>query len=205
MKPTADLFTPASLSEAETLRLVKKKKREKWEDLFESQINAARLPPFERQYRFAKPERQWPLDHANLEFKVYVEIQGGLFSHPVVCGRCHQIVKRYNEKTGRSAPVMEAAGGHSRIEGITRDAEKAAALACRGWAGFPCVPSQVESGEALSWLTTLLKLRGWQGVGSRSQGSPGLTEEPGTGGYYAPEPEAPQEAPRREIRAPVRG
>ena len=205
MKPTADLFTPASLSEAETLRLIKKKKREKWEDLFESQINAAHLPPFERQYRFAKPDRQWPLDHANLEFKVYVEIQGGLFSHPVVCGRCHQIVKRYNEKTGRSAPVMEAAGGHSRIEGITRDAEKAAALACRGWTGFPCVPSQVESGEALGWLTALLKLRGWQKGSSCVQGLLGTVRVPGGGGIYPPEPGAPLEAPRREIRAPVRG
>ena len=205
MKPTADLFTPASLSEAETLRLIKKKKREKWEDLFEAQIMAAHLPPFGRQYRFAKPERQWPLDHANLEFKVYVEIQGGLFSHPVVCGRCHQIVKRYNEKTGRSVPVMEAAGGHSRIEGITRDAEKAAALACRGWAGFPCVPSQIESGVALDWLTALLRLRGWQKGGFTDQEPPGAIRVIGDGYHYPPAPEAPQEAPRRGIRAPVRG
>jgi hypothetical protein len=205
MKPTADLFTPQSLSEAETLRLIKKKKREKWEDLFESQIRAARLPPFERQYRFAKPERQWPLDHANLEFKVYVEIQGGLFSHPVVCGNCHKPVTRYNPTTGKRSPVMEAAGGHSRIEGITRDAEKAAALACRGWTGFPCVPSQVESGAALDWLTTVLKLRGWQKGGFRSQGSPGLAGGQGDGGNYPLEPEAPQAAPRRGIRAPVRG
>jgi very-short-patch-repair endonuclease len=202
---SADLFTPQSLSEAELLRAIKRKKREKWEDLLASQIKASGLPPFIREHPFAKPERMWRLDFAQLDFKVYVEIQGAIHGRPVVCNRCKQVVKTFNATTGKSFVVMTGGGRHSRPDGMRDDAEKAAALAIRGWAGFPCVPDQVESGAALDWLTRLLIFRGWQKGGSSGQEAREGRGRPEAELPVSREPEAPTGAPGRDIRQRIMG
>ncbi len=79
----------------------------------------------ELEYRFA-PGRKWRFDLALPEFKIALEVQGGIFTR----------------------------GRHVRGPALLKEWEKLNAAAALGWRICYCQPSDVASGEALKILNT---------------------------------------------------
>jgi very-short-patch-repair endonuclease len=76
-------------------------------------------PPFEREYKFALPPRQWRFDFAWPEAKIAVEIDGGVHEGP-------------------------ARGRHMRQAGYEKDAEKMANAALMGFRVIRLTPSMIQ-------------------------------------------------------------
>ena len=99
-------------------------------ELLVFQIAAVRLPEPVREHLFAppggdgRPVRRWRFDLAFPDRKLAVEIDGALL-------------------TG---------GRHGGAPSAVRDVEKRLAAAVLGWRVLHFYPSQVKSGEALTWL-----------------------------------------------------
>lgn len=83
------------------------------------------------EYRFCK-SRQFRMDFAWPEHRVYLEINGGLFGRGKKCPLC-----------GR-----RAVAGHSSIERLLKDMEKINLASAMGWRPVFCTPQQFSSGEA---------------------------------------------------------
>lgn len=98
------------------------------EELFAIHVRAEGLAPAEREYRFARPERQWRFDFAWPAALVAVEIEGGIW----------------------------AKGRHTRGSGFTDDCEKYNAAALRGWRVFRFTDAMVESGAAINTIKAAL-------------------------------------------------
>lgn len=82
------------------------------------------------EYRFCK--RQFRMDFAWPEHKVYLEINGGLFGIGKPCPVC-----------GR-----RRVAGHSSIQRLLKDMEKINLASAMGWRPVFCTPSEFSSGEA---------------------------------------------------------
>ena len=91
------------------------------------QIRAVGLPVPEREHRFC--QRRWRLDFAWPSKMVAVEIEGGIFRN----------------------------GRHNRGPGFAADCEKYAKALILGWRVLRVTGQMVKSGEALTYLETLLK------------------------------------------------
>ena len=90
--------------------------------------------PLEREFRF-HPERKWRADFAvwprqDWQGKpLLVEIEGAIRGKP---------------------------GRHQRVDGMAEDCEKYAEAMCLGYTILRVMPSQVRSGQALSWIERLV-------------------------------------------------
>lgn len=109
------------------------KKPSHLEELLAIQIRAMRLPEPVREHRFHK-ERMWRLDFAWPEYKVAVEVQGGIWKK----------------------------GGHSSGVGITRDLEKLDHAMRDGWLVYQCGSDLIRTGRAVDTIGIILSLRGYK-------------------------------------------
>ena len=92
------------------------------------QCRMLRLPVPETERRF-HDTRKWRFDVAWPVYKLAVEVDGGGF----------------------------VAGRHSRGVGIEKDCEKYAEALCLGWRVLRCTPRQIRTGQAATWIETMLK------------------------------------------------
>lgn len=121
------------------------RERDSAEDMFAAQCERYRLPPFERQFRFAAqlvPPRQWRFDVAFPSHMLAVEIDG-------------LVVHRVN---GR----MIVTGRHASVEGINGDNEKINRAILAGWSVLRFTQRQVHPLEAIETTMRVLHARGWQ-------------------------------------------
>ena len=98
------------------------------EEALALQIKAAKVTPPVREH---KPiaGRQWRCDFAWPDLLVAVEVEGGIWS----------------------------GGRHIRPAGFEADAEKYNAMAIAGWAVLRVTPGHIKSGQALQWITRLVR------------------------------------------------
>lgn len=101
-------------------------------DILEKQLELAGINGYTLELRF-HPTRRWRFDLAFIDNLLAVEIDGGAWP------------------TRRGGP-----GRHTRGAGKTADCEKLAHAAALGWRVIPVTPQQVESGQALEWITAAL-------------------------------------------------
>lgn len=99
-----------------------------------AQVETAGMPEPVREHRF-HPIRQWRFDFAWPEYRVALEIEGGIW-------------------TG---------GGHTRGRGYREDMEKYNEAALHGWIVLRFTPKQVKNGGAMMPLDRALRQR-QQGV-----------------------------------------
>jgi len=106
------------------------------EDLFRFQAKALGLPPFEEQYLFAQSMgRQFRSDFCFIEYKLLVEINGGIF------------MKR---------------GAHAMPTKILGDMERHQYAARLGYFVLPFSPDEVRNGHAIAWTQETLRMHGWR-------------------------------------------
>ena len=112
------------------------------EDTFAFQCMAMKLPPFEREFKFATEQGlgfrfdfAWPRYKAALECDCLVikRVRGDL----IVSGR------------------------HVHPNGWRRDAEKYALAACLGWHVLRFEQTQITNGIAIDFMVRLLQSKGW--------------------------------------------
>ena len=96
------------------------------EALFAVQIEQARLPEPEREYRFC--ERRWRFDFAWPAQKIAAEVEGGVWT----------------------------SGRHTRGDGFTKDCEKYNEAARRGWRVFRFTGDMISNGYAIGVLEEVL-------------------------------------------------
>ena len=103
------------------------------EQEFEFQLKLFEFPKWETEYMFAKEDmgRRWRFDFAWPDYKIALEIEGGVFS----------------------------GGRHVRGKGFTADCEKYSAAACLGWAVLRVTAKHIADGDAIEWLDQLYKNR----------------------------------------------
>ena len=103
------------------------------EQEFEFQLKLFEFPKWEREYMFAKEElgRRWRLDFAWPDYKIGVEIEGGIW-------------------TG---------GRHVRGKGFTSLCEKTNAGCLLGWSFLHITSKHISDGDAIEWLDQLYKNR----------------------------------------------
>lgn len=110
------------------------------ENLFGQQLLAFRLPAFKRGYRFPKsadPENKrkvWIADYCSVEFKLMVEIDGGVWS----------------------------GDGHGHAVGITRDMLKQNDAALMGYHVVRFDTGWIKSKRAINFLQRVLFSKGWR-------------------------------------------
>lgn len=98
-------------------------------DRFVSQLKAVGIIGFTRELK-AIPGRLYRIDVAFEAEKLAVECMGGVWQQ----------------------------GRHTRGAGYTSDCEKACLLAIEGWHYMPVTSGQIESGEALKWVESALRV-----------------------------------------------
>lgn len=89
------------------------------------------LPRPEPEYRF-HAKRKWRFDRAWPEYKVAVELEGGIYGKPLRCPNCHEYV-RARRHDGSLGKVIHLGGGHSRFGRLVTDKEKYNAAVELGW------------------------------------------------------------------------
>jgi hypothetical protein len=87
-----------------------------------------KIPPFVRELQFHS-ERKWRFDFAWIEYRVGLEVQGGLF----------------------------IAGRHSRGAGIAKDMEKFSEAAALGWRILYCQPQDLCTMDMVKLIHRTLK------------------------------------------------
>ena len=107
---------------------------EDWPGTLAAHARAYALPPPEREYRFW-PTRRWRFDLAWPEFRVAVEVDGGVYAR---------------------GDDGQQGGRHQRPEGFERDCEKLSLAAAHGWRVLKVTPRQVQDGRAVEWLAHAL-------------------------------------------------
>lgn len=113
-------------------------------DEFAYQCRAHRLPPYEREVRFAAEElrRLWRFDFAFRAYRVAIEIEG----------------LNVMKLGGR----LVCTGRHATITGFRQDCEKYASAVLLGWSVLRFEQSQVRDDTALTYTMRVLKARGWK-------------------------------------------
>jgi len=100
--------------------------------IFLQQLDLAGLPKPIEEHTF-HPTRKWRLDFCWLNEKIAVEYHGIFGAHKV---------------------------GHQGMAALTRDYEKSNEANLLGWIYLVITAQTVQSGQALQWLESALKLRG---------------------------------------------
>lgn len=106
----------------------------KGEELLIFQCGACQLPPHMRNYLF-HPVRKWEIDVAWPQFRIGIEIQGGVWG-----------------KGGDD----NSPGAHGHGSGIMRDMEKHNALLDCGWRVWLFTPQQIKQGLAVQHLEAVI-------------------------------------------------
>lgn len=96
--------------------------------IFDRLCEANQIPPSVKEYAFAAPARKWRFDHAWIDAKVALEIQGGLFR----------------------------GGRHVRGAALLKEHEKLNAAAIAGWRLLYCSPKELETGEIFNTIKAAL-------------------------------------------------
>ena len=104
--------------------------KSQWELLLAEQIRQAGLPEPVREWRFAAPKRQWRADFGWPEYKLILEVEGGIWMRK---------------------------GRHTTGVGFTRDCRKYNDAALLGITVLRVTSGMVENGEALRLLERALK------------------------------------------------
>lgn len=107
----------------------------KGEELLIFQCTACQLPAHVRDYVF-HPTRRWEIDVAWPQFRIGIEIQGGIW--------------------GKSAEDRTP-GAHGHATGIMRDLEKHNALLDHGWRVWEFTPTQVKQGIAVQHIEAVIR------------------------------------------------
>jgi len=89
------------------------------------------LPKPESDYVF-HPTRKWRLDRAWPDYKLAVEIEGGVYGRPVKCHNCGVQV-RARKKDGSVGKVLRPSYGHASFGRYMGDKEKYNTLESMGW------------------------------------------------------------------------
>lgn len=111
-------------------------RRRRYEDLFEFQCKAYRLPPSERHFpipqsaRPLDPRRRWYFDRAFEKERLLIEIDGGIW--------------------------REGGGAHSHPKDIERNMTKQNDAVFAGWSVLRFTPAEVTSGEAIAFTLRML-------------------------------------------------
>jgi hypothetical protein len=102
---------------------------------FEYRFVAKSTDPRAQQFKTEKGNlRAWRFDVCWMEYRVAVELEGGVNSVPVKCPRCQYMVKWKNKHNGkRDMQVYTAMGRHTRGEGFREDCAKYNAATSLGW------------------------------------------------------------------------
>ena len=95
--------------------------------LFLKRLQEAGLPAPIAEYKFW-PGRKFAFDYAWPEFRVALEVEGGVFTRQA----------------------------HGSISGVLRDMEKYSEAAARGWRIIRCLPRDLLSSRTLDYLTRAL-------------------------------------------------
>jgi very-short-patch-repair endonuclease len=133
----------------ELIEKIRSRKRNKHEDAFDFQARAYKLPPFERDYRFAKSlvnengrPRQWRFDFAFVAFKVALEVEG-------------LVVRRIGGE-------LVTTGRHATADGFREDCIKYASAALLGWTVLRFEQTQIKDGTAIEYAQKVLAAKGWE-------------------------------------------
>ena len=109
------------------------------EDLFAWQCQTYDLPEPERQFYFAKDlERQFRADFAFPDYRLLVEIEGGIW--------------------------RRGGGAHSHPLDLLRDIERRQYATLLNWHVLPFTTDEVKNGKAIQFTCKVLAALGWQGV-----------------------------------------
>lgn len=101
------------------------------EAMLDQQMRLCGFPKFVREYRFdnrTRP-RQWRFDFAWIEYRVAVEVEGGVWSN----------------------------GRHTRGQGFISDTEKYNRATLQGWRVLRYTRDAIESGQAVAEIEQILK------------------------------------------------
>lgn len=114
----------------------------RFEEQIAFEMRAMKLPAFVEQYRWATElttatgrPRQFRADFAFLEFRLLVQVHGGLW--------------------------MRGGGGHSHPMHIEKDLEQQQCAVLLGWWIFPVTTDEVKNGKAIELVQLALAARGW--------------------------------------------
>jgi len=128
---------PPTLPAEAFAREGRKRKQKRFEEEFAFQCRAFKLPPPIEQYYFAKSlGRRFTADFAWPQYRLLVEVQGGIF--------------------------RPGGGAHSHPLNVERDIEKAQYIALLGLMLLPITPKNLKSGLAIELTQRILVLRGWR-------------------------------------------
>jgi hypothetical protein len=117
--------------------LPRKKRNARFEELFEFQCGAYKLPEPHQQYYFAESMgRKFRSDFAWPAYKLLVEIEGGIW--------------------------RAGGGAHSHPIDIERDIERRQHAVLLGFFMLPVITDQVKKGEAIIIVQRVLASRGWK-------------------------------------------
>lgn len=118
-------------------------KSELLHQLFAEQCRQFRLPPVERELRFAKAAmgKQWRFDFAWRDYKLAVEIQG--------------VVVR------KIAGKVYTMGGHADVQGMRNDHAKHNAAIVLGWSVLQFMQDDIKPKRAIETTMVVLAARGW--------------------------------------------
>lgn len=111
-------------------KTVKARSRKRVELPFAEQCRLAGLPIPVSEYTF-HPTRKWRFDHAFMDAKLAVEVEGGVF--------------------------LKDGGRHTRGAGFRKDTEKYANALILGWRVLRVLPEQIDDGQALTWCDRILR------------------------------------------------
>jgi len=113
------------------------------EDTFALVVKASGLPAIRRRFLFARQVlgRKWEADFAYPEYRLLIEIDGGIW--------------------------RRGGGAHSHPSAILRDIDKANDAAYLGYHVLRFTTDHVRHGHAIRYLTQVLESRGWQKEHSR--------------------------------------
>lgn len=106
-----------------------------YEALLLFQMRCAGLPEPETQIKVV-PARKFPWDMGWRQYKLLVEVQGGIW--------------------------RKGGGAHSHPSNILRDVEKQQLAVLHGYYVFPVTTDEVKNGQALQLITLALQSKGWK-------------------------------------------
>lgn len=122
------------LTVEEFQKAIKREKKERWERLFDRQLQALNMPPCAAEYRFHKT-RRWRFDRAWPDYQFAVEIDG----------------------------LTRRGGRHQTIKGINDDCEKYAEAMLLGWRVLRVTQTMVKTGKAAQYAHSILsRMFSWE-------------------------------------------
>lgn len=107
-------------------------------------LESSGLPRPVAEHQF-HPGRRWRFDFAWVEYKVALEVEGGIYGRGKKCPACGQ----------------RKVGAHTSIERLKTDMEKYFYASLLGWVVARCLPEEFTGMVVLDRLRLALAERGW--------------------------------------------